>query len=177
MASRVSLKAKGKSSKGSKAAEDRSASECLKEWTTWAMRKAKVITHYGFIPMVIIIGKFKAGNCEQLSQDCMQANAFTIVVAIPLRDSKNLEVAVAFVMHVILQIYVQNKNWHRNKPLLLRSTSNVLPNTLTSAAAAGGCMHMRGTIPVISVILGSLSAPINIGTLEESSVFYFKELA
>ncbi|KAK7399048.1 hypothetical protein VNO78_10223 [Psophocarpus tetragonolobus] len=56
MASRVSLKAKGKSSKGSKAAEDRSTSEYLKEWTTWAMRKAKVITHYGFIPMVIIIG-------------------------------------------------------------------------------------------------------------------------
>ncbi|KAG4999112.1 hypothetical protein AAZX31_08G027800 [Glycine max] len=56
MASRVSLKAKGKSSKGSKAAEDRSASECLKEWTTWAMRKAKVITHYGFIPLVIVIG-------------------------------------------------------------------------------------------------------------------------
>ncbi|RDX75006.1 Mitochondrial import receptor subunit TOM7-1, partial [Mucuna pruriens] len=55
MASRVSLKAKGKSSKGSKAAEDRSATECMKEWTTWALRKAKVITHYGFIPLVIII--------------------------------------------------------------------------------------------------------------------------
>ncbi|XP_020215860.1 mitochondrial import receptor subunit TOM7-1 [Cajanus cajan] len=56
MASRVSLKAKGKSSKGSKATEERSASEYLKEWTTWTMRKAKVITHYGFIPLVIIIG-------------------------------------------------------------------------------------------------------------------------
>ncbi|XP_014508006.1 mitochondrial import receptor subunit TOM7-1-like [Vigna radiata var. radiata] len=56
MASRVSLKAKGKSSKGSKAQEDRSLSESLKEWTTWTMRKAKVITHYGFIPLVIIIG-------------------------------------------------------------------------------------------------------------------------
>ncbi|KAJ1438031.1 hypothetical protein SESBI_03463 [Sesbania bispinosa] len=44
MASRVSLKAKGKSSKGSKAPEDRTVSESLKEWTTWTMRKAKVIT-------------------------------------------------------------------------------------------------------------------------------------
>ncbi|XP_027343750.1 mitochondrial import receptor subunit TOM7-1-like [Abrus precatorius] len=66
MASRVTLKAKGKSSKGSKA-EDRSASECLKEWTTWAMRKAKVVTHYGFIPLVIIIG-MNSDPKPQLSQ-------------------------------------------------------------------------------------------------------------
>ncbi|XP_028759960.1 mitochondrial import receptor subunit TOM7-1 [Neltuma alba] len=56
MASRVSLKAKGKNSKSSKASEERSASQCLKEWSTWAMKKAKVVTHYGFIPLVIIIG-------------------------------------------------------------------------------------------------------------------------
>ena len=68
MASRgVSLKAKGKSSKGSKGSEERSASECLKEWTTWAIRKAKVVTHYGFIPLVIIIG-MNSEPKPQLSQ-------------------------------------------------------------------------------------------------------------
>ncbi|KAK9099701.1 hypothetical protein Scep_023131 [Stephania cephalantha] len=56
MASRVSLKAKGKSAKGSKGSEDRSTVKCLKDWSTWTLRKAKVITHYGFIPLVIIIG-------------------------------------------------------------------------------------------------------------------------
>ncbi|GMN53566.1 hypothetical protein TIFTF001_022713 [Ficus carica] len=57
MASRVSLKAKGKTStnKGSKE-EEPSAAQLLKEWTNWAAKKAKVITHYGFIPLVIIIG-------------------------------------------------------------------------------------------------------------------------
>ncbi|OVA19284.1 Mitochondrial import receptor subunit TOM7 [Macleaya cordata] len=55
MASRVSLKAKGKSAKGPKA-DEKSTVKCLKEWSTWAMKKAKVITHYGFIPLVIIIG-------------------------------------------------------------------------------------------------------------------------
>lgn len=55
MASRVSLKAKGKSSKGSKE-EEKSTAQLVKEWTTWAAKKAKVITHYGFIPLVIIIG-------------------------------------------------------------------------------------------------------------------------
>ncbi|KAK4283877.1 hypothetical protein QN277_000781 [Acacia crassicarpa] len=44
MASRVSLKAKGKNSKSAKASEERSASQCLKEWSTWAMKRAKVIT-------------------------------------------------------------------------------------------------------------------------------------
>ncbi|KAF7820564.1 mitochondrial import receptor subunit TOM7-1 [Senna tora] len=56
MASRISLKAKGKNSKGSKSSEERSTAQCVKEWSTWAMKKAKVITHYGFIPLVIIIG-------------------------------------------------------------------------------------------------------------------------
>ncbi|EEF38812.1 mitochondrial import receptor subunit TOM7-1 [Ricinus communis] len=59
MASRVSLKSKGKSSggaKGSKAMEEKSTIQCLKEWSTWTLKKAKVITHYGFIPLVVIIG-------------------------------------------------------------------------------------------------------------------------
>ncbi|KAJ4726484.1 putative Mitochondrial import receptor subunit TOM7-1 [Melia azedarach] len=56
MASRVALKSKGKSVKGAKASEEKSMADCLKEWSTWTMKKAKVITHYGFIPLVIIIG-------------------------------------------------------------------------------------------------------------------------
>ncbi|KAL7591340.1 mitochondrial import receptor subunit TOM7-1 [Lactuca sativa] len=56
MSSKVALKAKGKSSKGSKPSPDNSPSKLLKEWSTWTMKKAKVITHYGFIPLVIIIG-------------------------------------------------------------------------------------------------------------------------
>ncbi|XP_071723910.1 mitochondrial import receptor subunit TOM7-1-like [Rutidosis leptorrhynchoides] len=53
MAPRASLKAKGKRAKG---AEEKSAMQYAKEWSTWTMKKAKVITHYGFIPLVIIIG-------------------------------------------------------------------------------------------------------------------------
>ncbi|KDP31953.1 hypothetical protein JCGZ_12414 [Jatropha curcas] len=58
MASRVSLKSKGKSSsgKGNKVMEEKSMAQCLKEWSTWTMKKAKVVTHYGFIPLIIIIG-------------------------------------------------------------------------------------------------------------------------
>jgi import receptor subunit TOM7 len=56
MASRVALRAKGKSSKGSKGTEDRSLVDSVKEWTTWGMKKTKVIAHYGFIPLIIIIG-------------------------------------------------------------------------------------------------------------------------
>ncbi|GMQ07557.1 hypothetical protein ACSBR2_039024 [Camellia fascicularis] len=56
MASKVTVKAKGKATKGSRVSEERSAAKCVKEWTTWTMKKAKVITHYGFIPLVIIIG-------------------------------------------------------------------------------------------------------------------------
>ncbi|CAK7345769.1 unnamed protein product [Dovyalis caffra] len=54
MASRVSLKTKGKSSsgKGAKGMEEKSASQYVKEWSTWTFKKAKVITHYGFIPML-----------------------------------------------------------------------------------------------------------------------------
>ncbi|OIV93976.1 hypothetical protein TanjilG_05679 [Lupinus angustifolius] len=64
MASRVSLKAKGKNSKGT---EERTVAEYLKEWSTWTMRKAKVITHYGFIPLVIIVG-MNSEPKPQLSQ-------------------------------------------------------------------------------------------------------------
>jgi hypothetical protein len=28
----------------------------VKEWTTWTMKTAKVAAHYGFIPLVIVIG-------------------------------------------------------------------------------------------------------------------------
>ncbi|XP_021894372.1 mitochondrial import receptor subunit TOM7-1-like [Carica papaya] len=49
MASRVS-------GKGAKGGEDRSVTQCLKEWSTWTAKKAKIITHYGFIPLIIIIG-------------------------------------------------------------------------------------------------------------------------
>ncbi|KAE8734558.1 Mitochondrial import receptor subunit TOM7-1 [Hibiscus syriacus] len=58
MASRVSLKTKGKGKGGkvSKGSDEKSAAQRLKEWSTWAMKKAKVVTHYGFIPLVIIIG-------------------------------------------------------------------------------------------------------------------------
>ncbi|KAL8247840.1 hypothetical protein R6Q59_009056 [Mikania micrantha] len=52
----VSLKTRGKSTKGSKPSDDKSASKILKEWSTWTLKKAKVITHYGFIPLIIVIG-------------------------------------------------------------------------------------------------------------------------
>ncbi|KAI8560610.1 hypothetical protein RHMOL_Rhmol04G0271400 [Rhododendron molle] len=57
MASKVIiLKAKGKASKGSsRPSDDQSLAKSVKEWTNWIMKKAKV-THYGFIPLVIIIG-------------------------------------------------------------------------------------------------------------------------
>ncbi|KAK8591828.1 hypothetical protein V6N13_031854 [Hibiscus sabdariffa] len=48
MASRVSVKTKGKRGKGW---EEKSGAQCLKEWSTWAMKKAKVVTHYSFIPL------------------------------------------------------------------------------------------------------------------------------
>ncbi|KAL5540756.1 hypothetical protein UlMin_044079 [Ulmus minor] len=67
MASTVSLKAKGKTTKGSKASEEQSATQLFKEWSTWAVKKAKVITHYGFIPLVIIIG-MNSDPKPQLSQ-------------------------------------------------------------------------------------------------------------
>ncbi|XP_047332935.1 mitochondrial import receptor subunit TOM7-1-like [Impatiens glandulifera] len=57
MASKVvSLRAKGKSAKGSKASSEGSTAKCIKDWSTWAIKKAKVVTHYGFIPLIIILG-------------------------------------------------------------------------------------------------------------------------
>ncbi|KAM1500296.1 hypothetical protein PS1_023308 [Malus domestica] len=56
MALRISLKSKGKTpAKPSKGSEERSMAQSLKELSMWALKKAKVITHYGFIPLVIII--------------------------------------------------------------------------------------------------------------------------
>ncbi|XP_020268228.1 mitochondrial import receptor subunit TOM7-1 [Asparagus officinalis] len=57
MASRVSSKGKGKTGKGSRDSDGGGGyGKCVKEWTTWAMKKAKVVTHYGFIPLIIVIG-------------------------------------------------------------------------------------------------------------------------
>lgn len=58
MSSKVVLRTnKGKSNKASKPSNDNnSPSKLLKEWSTWGMKKAKVITHWGFIPLVIVIG-------------------------------------------------------------------------------------------------------------------------
>ncbi|KAM6570594.1 hypothetical protein CsatB_018579 [Cannabis sativa] len=54
--SRVAVKVKGKASKGSKSSNEQSTIQVFKEWTTWTVKKAKVVVHYGFIPAVIIIG-------------------------------------------------------------------------------------------------------------------------
>ncbi|KAL0905512.1 hypothetical protein M5K25_023936 [Dendrobium thyrsiflorum] len=49
-------KGKGKAGKGSKGAEGASVTKRVKVWSTWAMKKAKVVAHYGFIPLIIVIG-------------------------------------------------------------------------------------------------------------------------
>lgn len=68
MASKVTVKGKGKSTgKGSKGSKDRSNSQIMKEWTNWAVKKAKVVTYYGFIPLIIIIG-MNSEPKPQLSQ-------------------------------------------------------------------------------------------------------------
>ncbi|CAN1150625.1 Mitochondrial import receptor subunit TOM7-1 [Linum perenne] len=56
MASRVSLRTKGKTSKKGRGADEKSTTECLKGWTDWSLHKAKVVVHYGFIPLIIYIG-------------------------------------------------------------------------------------------------------------------------
>ncbi|CAE6202597.1 unnamed protein product [Arabidopsis arenosa] len=58
MESTISLKVKGKGkgSKGASSSDDKSKYQVVKEWTNWSLRKAKVATHYGFIPLVIFIG-------------------------------------------------------------------------------------------------------------------------
>ncbi|KAL5539066.1 hypothetical protein UlMin_043627 [Ulmus minor] len=50
-----------------KGEDDETATQLFKEWSTWAVKKAKVITHYGFIPLVIIIG-MNSDPKPQLSQ-------------------------------------------------------------------------------------------------------------
>ncbi|KAL5540748.1 hypothetical protein UlMin_044071 [Ulmus minor] len=67
MALRVCLKVKGKTTKGLKALEEQLATQRFKKWSTWVIKKAKVITHYGFIPLVIIIG-MNSEPKPQLSQ-------------------------------------------------------------------------------------------------------------
>ncbi|KAK3414681.1 hypothetical protein EUGRSUZ_H00014 [Eucalyptus grandis] len=49
---------KGGRGGGARAVEDDgwAVAQAIKEWSRWAMNKAKVITHYGFIPVVVIIG-------------------------------------------------------------------------------------------------------------------------
>ncbi|BAB19073.1 TOM7-like protein [Oryza sativa Japonica Group] len=64
MASRPSLKPKPKvkgARKGSPAADEEQSTAAaavrfVKEWTTWTMKKTKVAAHYGFIPLIIVVG-------------------------------------------------------------------------------------------------------------------------
>lgn len=46
--------ASGAAEKGKALAER--AARRAREWSTWAMKKAKVVAHYGFIPLVILVG-------------------------------------------------------------------------------------------------------------------------
>ncbi|KAL1195575.1 Mitochondrial import receptor subunit TOM7-1 [Cardamine amara subsp. amara] len=52
----LKLKGKGKGSKGASSSDDKSKFQVVKEWSNWSLKKAKVATHYGFIPLIIIIG-------------------------------------------------------------------------------------------------------------------------
>jgi import receptor subunit TOM7 len=55
MASGTAEKGKALADGAESAAE--SAARRAREWSTWAMKKAKVVVaHYGFIPVVILIG-------------------------------------------------------------------------------------------------------------------------
>ncbi|VVB09527.1 unnamed protein product [Arabis nemorensis] len=58
MESMISLKPKGKGKgpKGASSSDERSKLQLVKEWSNWSLKKAKVAAHYGFIPLVIIIG-------------------------------------------------------------------------------------------------------------------------
>ncbi|KAF8109746.1 hypothetical protein N665_0092s0018 [Sinapis alba] len=56
MAAKPSLKIKGKG-KGSKGSYSSSSKyEVFKDWTKWSLKKAKVATQYGFIPLIIVVG-------------------------------------------------------------------------------------------------------------------------
>ncbi|KAK6911175.1 Mitochondrial import receptor subunit TOM7 [Dillenia turbinata] len=54
----ASNRGKGKGTKGSKGVleEEESVLKRVNAWTNWTLKKAKGIAHYGFIPLVIIIG-------------------------------------------------------------------------------------------------------------------------
>ncbi|XP_018453080.1 mitochondrial import receptor subunit TOM7-2-like [Raphanus sativus] len=55
----LKIKGRGKGPKGSSSSTTSSSSsknELVKEWTNWSLKKAKVATQYGFIPLIIIIG-------------------------------------------------------------------------------------------------------------------------
>ncbi|CAO2165619.1 unnamed protein product [Urochloa humidicola] len=65
MASRPSMRSRSKAKvvkrdaagpAGEEATTAATAVRLVKEWTTWTMKTAKVAAHYGFIPLVIIIG-------------------------------------------------------------------------------------------------------------------------
>ncbi|MQL77717.1 hypothetical protein Taro_010141 [Colocasia esculenta] len=47
-------KGKGKPPAAESKAE--AAGKFVKVWTTWGMKKAKVAAHWGFIPLVIVVG-------------------------------------------------------------------------------------------------------------------------
>ncbi|XP_019093521.1 PREDICTED: mitochondrial import receptor subunit TOM7-2-like [Camelina sativa] len=59
---KLKFKAKAKGSKGGSNSTSSSSSsvsskfEVIKDWTNWSLKKAKVATHYGLIPLIIIIG-------------------------------------------------------------------------------------------------------------------------
>lgn len=42
--------------KGKEWVSSQRLNKVVKEWPTWVLKKAKTATHYGFIPLVIIIG-------------------------------------------------------------------------------------------------------------------------
>uniref|UniRef100_A0A0E0C7G6 Uncharacterized protein n=1 Tax=Oryza meridionalis TaxID=40149 RepID=A0A0E0C7G6_9ORYZ len=47
---------KGKAPADTEETAAATAARLAAEWTTWAMKNAKVVGHYGFIPLVILIG-------------------------------------------------------------------------------------------------------------------------
>ncbi|CDP12524.1 unnamed protein product [Coffea canephora] len=63
MSTRVALKAKGGKSNRNKASAAAAGEEdgpstvkIVTDWTNWGLHKAKVVAHYGFIPLIIVIG-------------------------------------------------------------------------------------------------------------------------
>jgi import receptor subunit TOM7 len=47
---------KGKSPADAAESVAGSAARVAREWSTWAMKNAKVVVHYGFIPLVVLVG-------------------------------------------------------------------------------------------------------------------------